>query len=1064
MDTLTRWLTAHNLGNLEKTLIENEIDLDVLFELTDEDLREIGLALGARKRLRGAIDAAVTEEPPAGEPSQKVQSGDAERRQLTTMFVDLVGSTALSAQLDPEDMREVITRYQNTVAGVVTRYSGHVAKYMGDGVLCYFGWPTAHEDDAKRAARSGLQIVQAINGLVAPNGQELGVRIGIATGVVVVGDLIGEGAAQEEAVVGDTPNLAARLQNVAEPGKVIVSFTTRQLLGHDFDLQNLGPLELKGIQESARAWSVEAERSPERRFDQQDGDPVLPMVGRNHELALIMERWQRACNREGQVILLTGEAGIGKSRLTRAVIEEIQKGEHYRLSYFCSPYHTDSSFHPVLHQLTDAFSLSSENDAGQQLQKLETGLLSADPQVIAELLQIDTAGKYTPLQLTPQQMRNRILEELSKEVRALSRERPVLLVVEDAHWIDASTLAMLEACLDTIADERTLILITARPTFSHGFGGHPIVSKLTLNRLGADQTENILGKITGGKSLPVELVAEINSRTDGVPLFIEELTKTILESGELRETHDAYELTGPITHMTIPATLHDSLMARIDRLQPIKEVAQMAACIGRTFDRSALIKVSRLDDQTMDDALAQLERSELVFRRGTPPNASYVFKHALVRDVAYESLLKRRRQEIHHRLLDVFEADSTTPPEIAAHHAAEAGLNEKAALLWREAAGQAQARPAYDEASNQLRTALSLIGKLTDKPDWREKELEVLVQLAQVHIAKDGYASQEASEFFARALDRIDATENPQLRIAIYYGTWIAPYIGNRLHRAHELVSRLVKEMEQEPEAVPRLISRRMRAATLIAMGRPAEALEDLEAAYALYQSAQIEDFSTKFAQDPGVQIWSYMLLAKWQIGDVDGASSVADQALARARELKHANTVCYAGLHDVAMSIWAGDIDRIRSTNDEMRALANDHDMALWKLYVNIHDAIVGCMADEPGAPDQLESSLIEYKAQGCWLWITLYLAEKAKALLRSGDIEAAEATISRSFSEITATGESWAEPELHRIRGEIFLAQNDVGSAKIEFEAAISIAELQGTMSLYNRAKQSLDLIPKV
>ncbi len=1060
MNNLKQWLEARNLSNLEATLKENDVDLDVLFELTDDDLREIGLTLGARKRLRAAIDARGSEEASTNPIPKSTSESGAERRQLTTMFVDLVGSTALSAQFDPEDMREVITRYQNTVAGVVTRYEGHIAKYMGDGVLCYFGWPSAHEDDAKRAARSGLNIIEEIKGSTAPNGQPLDVRIGVATGVVVVGDLIGEGAAQEEAVVGDAPNIAARLQDAAGPGEVVVASTTRQLLGHEFDLVSLGSLDLKGVGVPTRAWRVEAERNPERRFELHEGDPVLPLVGRDHELALIMERWKRACAGEGQVMVLTGEAGIGKSRLTRAAIEEIQRDAHYRLNFFCSPYHTDSSFHPVLQQLTDAFTLSEASNVLEQIDKLEAGLTAADPQIIAELLQFDTTEKYVPLQLTPQQMRNRILEEMSREVRALSREKPVLLVVEDAHWIDASTLAMLEACLDAISDERVMILITARPTFSHGFGGHPIVSKLALNRLGAEQTENILNKITGGKTLPSELIEEINARTDGVPLFIEELAKTILESGELRETDEAYELTGPISRMTIPATLHDSLMARIDRLEPIKKVAQMAACIGRHFDRAALIKVSRLDDETMDDALEQLERSELVFRRGAPPDASYVFKHALVRDVAYESLLKRRRQEIHRRLLDIFEADPASPPEITAHHAAEAGLKQKAALLWCTAAKLSQARPAYDEAANQLRTALSLMEGLKESPDWREKELEVLVQLAQIHIAKDGYASREASEAFVKARERIDVTTNPELRVAIYYGTWIAPYIGNQQYRAYELVSDLVNEMEQEPETVPRLMARRMRAATLIAMGRPADALEDLDAAYELYQSSQIDDFSAQFAQDPGVQIWSYMLLAKWLSGDREGALELAERALARARELKHANTVCYAGLHDVTLSVWMGDIDRARNVTNEIRQLSNEHEMSLWKLYVGIYDEVIACMCDEKGATDRLEEKLAVYKSEGCWLWITLYLAEMAKTQLRAGDFSAAEATIERAFSEQKITGEGWAESELLRVRGKLFALRNDSEAARKAFEAAASVAESQGAQSLCERAVKSLEM----
>lgn len=1059
MSDLRQWLASRNLEGLEAILTENEIDIDVLFDLSDDEMRELGLSLGARKRLRAAIKGGRRDEPPAEADPARSAAGEAERRHLTTMFVDLAGSTALSARLDPEDMRDVIMGYQNAVAGVVTRYEGHVAKYMGDGVLCYFGWPVAHEDDARRAARSGLEIAQVVSGMHAPDGETLAVRIGVATGLVVVGDLIGEGAAQEEAVVGDTPNLAARLQGAAEPGQVVVAITTRQLLGNDFELHPLGEVDLKGVGGPVSAWQVKAELSPESRFEAHAFDPVLPMIGRDHELALVMERWQRACKGEGQVAVLTGEAGIGKSRLTRAVIDEIRSTDHYRISYHCSPYHTDSSFYPLVQQLNHAMGLSESDGSGERIGKLEANLRAADPRIIAELLQIDVSDRYGPINLTPQQIRNRILEETSKEVQALAREKPVLFVVEDAHWIDASTLAMLEACLDRIAAERALILITARPTFSHGFGGHPIVSKLTLNRLGSDQTASVLSKITGGRSLPDELVSEIITRTDGVPLFIEELTKTIIESGELRETENAYELIAPISRMTIPATLHDSLMARIDRLQPIKEVAQMAACIGRSFERTALKQISRLDDPTIDDALTRLEQSELVFRRGSPPDATYVFKHALVRDVAYESLLKRRRQEIHHRLVDVFEADPTTPSELTAYHATEAGLTEKAVRLWEEAGTRAQARPAYDEASNHIRMALSLIEGLTDRPEWREKELALLVQLAQIHIAKDGYASDEASEAFARALDRIDATRNAELRIAIYYGTWIAPYIGNRLHRAYELVTRLVKEMEQEPEPIPRLISRRMRAATLIVMGRSAEALKELEVAYELYQSAQITDFSSKFAQDPGVQIWCYMVLAKWMCGDRDGAQNIADRAIARAREVKHANTLCYAGLHDISHSVWTGDIERARTINDEMRRVANDHDMALWKLYVAIHDAVIACMADEPEAPSRLDQVLDEYRRNGCWLWITLYLAEQAKALLRAGDAEGAEASVQRALAEQETTGERWADAELNRILGEIRLFRGDTAGAGQAFDAAISAAQSQKARSLEERALRSRD-----
>jgi class 3 adenylate cyclase/ABC-type transport system involved in cytochrome c biogenesis ATPase subunit len=823
MPDLLEWLASRKLEKLAQVLLDNEVDLDLLFDLTDDDMREIGLSFGARKRLKTAIDEA-RESRKAGGLASARSGSDPERRHLTTMFVDLVGSTALSGQLDPEDMREVITSYQNAVAGVVTRFEGHVAKYMGDGVLCYFGWPQAHENDAGRAVRAALEIVEALRSFSTPTGEPLTVRLGIASGLVVVGDGKGDGSGSEESVIGETPNLAARLQTLAEPGQILIAESTHALLRGNFETVFLGEMALKGIGQPVPVWRVDSVRSSAIRYDATVLGAITPMVGRDAELRLIMERWERACAGEGQLSVLIGEAGIGKSRLMRAAIDEISKVDHHRISYHCSPYHSDSSFHPLIQQLMHAAGITGSETNNTKLDKLEASLLAADARIFAALLEIDATERYGPLGLTPQQFRNRILEESARELVALSRQKPVLFAVEDAHWIDASSLAVLEACLDKIANEQAMILVSARPTFAHGFGGHPIVGKLTLNRLGSDQAAGIISRIAGGKSLPEELISQIVLQTDGVPLFIEELTKTVLESGDLRETESAYELTGPLSGVTIPATLHDSLMARIDRLQPIKEIAQMAACIGRHFDQAMLARIARVSDATLEDALKQLEESELIFRRGVAPDAHYVFKHALVRDVAYESLLKTRRQEIHRRIFDVLDVDPAAPPELAAHHATKAGLTEKAILLWAKAGAVAQVRPAYDEAANHFRMALRMVAQLSDKPEWREKELSYLVQVAQILVAKDGYASVEASDAFSKAVERINATDDPELKVAISYGAWIAPYIGNQIYKALDFGERLLRDLAREPDPIPRLIARRMRAATLVVVGRPAEA------------------------------------------------------------------------------------------------------------------------------------------------------------------------------------------------------------------------------------------------
>ncbi len=563
-EEIEAWLDQLGLSAYAAAFRENDVDLRALPHLDQADLKELGVSLGHRKILLSAI-ASLNVAPAA--PAE--DRGEAERRQLTVMFVDLVGSTDLSGRLDPEEMRDVITGYQNTVAGVVTRFDGHVAKYMGDGVLCYFGWPTAHEDDAERAARAGLEVMRAMTGMQAPNGEALAARAGIATGLVVVGDLVGEGAAQEEAVVGATPNLAARVQGLAAPGQVVVAEATRRLLGDVFDLVDLGVHELKGVAGKTPAFAVAGERAVESRFEARSTKAVSAMVGRDNELALIRERWARAEGSEGQLVLLTGEAGIGKSRITRAVLDAVAERSHVRVSYQCSPYHADSSLHPAIQQLAFAAGFQPGDSNDDRLDRLEALIPAETAPLMAAMMGLEGEARYGPLGLAPADQRARTLQALVDQLLALAADRPALFIVEDAHWIDATTLELIELCLDQIADARILLLVTARPSFDHAFGGHPIVTRLALNRLGREQIRAIVGKLTGGKTLPEELVEEIASKTDGVPLFVEELTKTVLESGQLTETDTAFTLNAPLSHLAIPATLHDSLMARLDRLQPV---------------------------------------------------------------------------------------------------------------------------------------------------------------------------------------------------------------------------------------------------------------------------------------------------------------------------------------------------------------------------------------------------------------------------------------------------------------------------------------------------------------
>ena len=672
---ISAWLRELGLERYDQAFQKGEIDPALLPELTDADLKELGIPLGPRKRLLKAISALATgTEPPS---AQEARRTEAERRQLTVMLVDLVGSTALSARLDPEEMREVIRAYQNAAAGEILRYEGHVAKFMGDGVLAYFGWPKAHEDEAERAVRAGLAIAGAVPTLVTPAGEALTARIGIATGLVVVGDFIGEGAAREESVIGDTPNLAARIQALAEPGGVVVSDATRRLVGSLFDLRDLGPRQLKGFAAPVHAFAVERERAVEDRFAAHQSGAPLPLVGRDQELALLLDRWRLAKGSEGQAVLLAGEPGIGKSRIVLALRERLRAEPRTSVRYNCSPFHANSALHPAIEQLARAAGFAPEDDTATKLARLEALVArAATPDdvlpYLIDLIGLPPDGRHALPPLTPQEKKARTFRALLAQLEGLAGQRPVLLVLEDAHWCDPTTLEFFDRVVERVAALPVLLVVTFRPEFRPPWAGHAHVTSLALSRLGRAEAGAIVAEVAGGQALPGELFDAIVGRTDGVPLFVEELTKAVLEGGLLREAEGRLELAGPVPPLAIPATLSDSLLARLDRLAPVKEVAQVGAVIGREFGRALLAAVAGTDERGLTDALDRLVAAGLIFRRGARAEPLYAFKHALVQDAAYQSLLKSRRQQLHARVAEALEAgdagEGDTPPEILAHH------------------------------------------------------------------------------------------------------------------------------------------------------------------------------------------------------------------------------------------------------------------------------------------------------------------------------------------------------------------------------------------------------------
>ena len=766
MDVLA-WLRELGLERYEQAFQENEISADLLPKLTADDLKDIGVSIvGHRRKLLEAIAAlakpalAQQAEPNApGSPSVARPSA-AERRQLTVMFVDLVDSTALSAALDPEEMGAAIRVYQNAVAGETLRFEGHVAKFMGDGVLAYFGWPQAHEDDAERAVRAGLALVRTVGGLEVA-GRRLAARIGIATGLVVVGESVGEGEAQERAVVGETPNLAARLQVLAAPGSVVISQATRRLVGSLFELTDLGPTRIKGFPEPVAAFVVQGEGSADGRFDALHGQRVTPLIGRENELAMLLERWSWAKDGDGQVVLIAGEGGIGKSRLLHALREKLAGEPHIAISHFCSAYHTNSALHPIVAQLERAAGFASHDEPADRVAKLEALLAQGADQLdeaaplVAALLGVPTDERYPALNFSPQRQKQRTFEVLMGQLAGLARQRPVLQLYEDLHWADPSTLELLDMVVERARVLPILVVITHRPQFSPQWSGQAHVTALPLNRLGRRQGAAMALRVTGGKALPHEILDQILERTDGVPLFLEELTRTMLESGLLTDVGDHYELAGPLPPLAIPANLHDSLMARLDRLATVKELAQIGAVIGREFSHELIGAIADRPQEQLESGLDQLVGSDLVFRRGSPPDATYSFKHALVKDAAYQSLLKSRRQQLHARIAQLFEkrfpAVIENQPELLAYHLTEAGLDARAADAWARAGRAALDRSAMREAANSLSRAVGLLRGMPSSPDRQRLELEWLGALGVALSSALGPGSSETQAAHERA-------------------------------------------------------------------------------------------------------------------------------------------------------------------------------------------------------------------------------------------------------------------------------------------------------------------------
>ncbi|MEP1198855.1 AAA family ATPase [Tateyamaria sp.] len=1061
MIDIGKWLVDLGLPQYEPAFRDNDIDAGLLAELTSEDLKDIGVtSVGHRRKMLGAM--ALLHQPtkpvqtdpdlPTSNPqnSDTGTPSEAERRHLTVMFVDLVGSTEMATRIDAEDMRNVITSYQDTVASVVSRFEGFVAKFMGDGVLCYFGWPRANEDDAERAVRAGLSIINAVRKNTAPNGSPLSTRVGIATGVVIVGDLIGSGATQEAAVVGETPNLAARLQGVAGLNQLVVAKETQRLLGAIFDLSPLGGQDLKGISGPVDAYLVKGEASVQSRFAAHQSGAMTPIVGREREIELMTERWALARSGQGQMVIVSGEAGIGKSRITRAVIDEVANDDHTRITFQCSPYHADTAFYPVTQQMAFAAGFAPSDSADVRLDKLET-LLGADQdtlRLVVPLLGLDSEARYGILDLTPAQQRAQTMKVLAELLIRQAAEQPVLMVFEDLHWVDPTSQELLDILLDQITDQPIMILATARPTFEYGFGGHPIVTKFALNRLGKDQIGSIVSKLTGGKALPDEIMEIIGQRTDGVPLFVEELTKTILESGALKEEGDRLLLNGPLSAVAIPATLHDSLMARLDRLNPIKEVAQTAACIGREFSHVLLSQISPLPDSELSEAMDGLIAAELIYRRGIPPESTYLFKHALVRDAAYESLLKERRRAVHTRILNALEADADSTPELLAVHAEAANLTNRAIDLWETASKAAIARPAFDEAISHLGRAITLITPQLENSDTPpfERALALQVPLSVAFLSRKGHAADETLDAFQKALGFADKVGETPMRYSILYGLWVGAGTRGQHEDALRSAQALVELTENSPNTPPIVVANRVAGASHWFMGNHAQADRYLDVAFANYDPVAHAGLASQFGQDIGVAAHLFKAVNLLVQGQTTHANAHMNDAEILARTTGHIPTISYVLMMRPVYSLIFGDGPDVERCLNEMAPIAHEHNLGLWLAFLPVFTEIMAARNGD-------ETSIERYRKAHAKLATTKFKTNTthlhidfARSSLKMGHRDHAIKLAVVVQDMIEKTGENVALSSLHRLQAAISLAAGDIKTTEKHLGTALDVARQQG------------------
>ncbi|HET9717584.1 MAG TPA: adenylate/guanylate cyclase domain-containing protein [Pseudolabrys sp.] len=1073
---MAEWLGSQGLEQYAETFANNHIEFSVLPDLTEDDLEKLGVTLGHRKKLLRAIDAIRMESRPRRMPEPAhngreaiapAQHREAEFRQITVMFCDLVGSTQLSENLDPEDVKKLIDAYREECNAAIKKYGGEIARYFGDGVMAFFGWPRAHEDDAMRAVHAALEIVSQVTKISGP--ASLSCRVGICSGPVVVGDIGHSASSLSMDAVGETPNIAARLQSLAAVNTVIISESTRRLVSAAFDVDDLGPYELKGITEPVRIYRVLAAKTAASRFEAAHAGSLTPLIGRSSELSLLLDRWRKVKEGDGQVILLSGIPGVGKSRLLHELKSHIQWEPHLLLNHQCSPYHSQSAFFPVIEQIEQAAHLTARDTDAEKLAKLQSYLPPASDGsrepllLVGHLLSIATENHRELSELTPQQIKNRTIGTLVEMLLAFAAQRPTLCIFEDAHWLDASTLELLELIISRISHARVLLVVSCRPEFRPAWIAHANITIHSLTRLSQTEVKAMIRDLLRGGSMPQQLVDRIIEKAEGVPLFIEELTNSMLSAPA--RTRDAPERAAQPALLKVPETLSDALMERLDRVAPSRRLAQIAAVIGREFSYDLLSAASQIDLHDIESSLALLEEADIIYRVGVSPFVRFAFKHVLLRDAIYDSLLRSKRQQIHADIAGILETNFPelveNQPEVLAYHYQEAGNSELAIRSWFRAGQRALAHSANVEAIANFRKALALLDALPDTPERIRQEIEIQLALGIPLIAVRGYPTAETREAFSRARALcLRAGDVPEYFQALF-GLWGHSWMNGRNDEALQMADEFLSRSRARSDPVLQMVAHRVMGSTLLTVGDFRSSRDHFEETISLAASRGRQPLYNLYMVEP--QAASLLLLSwdLWFLGHPDQALARVSEALALGEELAHPYTVAFAHYMTSVVHLLRGDAARAHDSAEKSYAMSQEQRFSLYVLLSRISRArAAGELGRLEEARVGLAAGIDEAQRNGVAFMLPMMNGWLADLHARCGDNERALSMVEELLSGIgEVTGRSW-EAELHRQRAQLLLALAPANAVEAEshFRKSLEVARSQSAKSLELRAATSL------